>query len=110
MKKKITYGLMFTFLTLSCMPANAGYYKTIYVEDEKPNVVVNHIHPTETVVIEKTNYTPSYNNASLAALGLTALVGGVILSVASHKHHKKHNKVYHKPHHHLKGKPHFPRR
>lgn len=97
MKKKIIYCLMGAFFTLSCLPANAGYYKTIYVEDEKPNVIINNIHPTETIVVEKNNYSSGYNNPALAALGLTALVGGVILGVASHKHHKKHHKSHH-PH------------
>ncbi|MBO7244040.1 MAG: hypothetical protein J6V53_01990 [Alphaproteobacteria bacterium] len=110
MKKKITFGLMITLLTFSCLPAEAGYYKTIYVEDEKPNIVINNIQPTETVVVEKNNYIPSYDTAA-TALGITALVGGVILGVASHNHYKKHHQKHHtppKPSH--KNKPHPPRK
>lgn len=94
MKKKIIYCLIASFVTLSCLPANAGYYKTVYIEETQPNVVINNIHPKETVIVEKNNYTSSYNPA-MTALGLTALVGGVILGVSAHNHHKKHHKYSH---------------
>ena len=114
MKKKISFTLMAAILSLSCLPAHAGYYKTIYVEDEKPNIVIQNIQPTETIVVEKNNYTPTYNSAAATALGLTALVGGVILGVASHNHDKKHHLSHHKPNPKpnlpRKGKPHGPKR
>ena len=113
MKKKISFTLMAAILSLSCLPAHAGYYKTIYVEDEKPNVIIQNIQPTETIVVEKNNYTPAYNSAA-TALELTALVGGVILGVASHKHYKKHHTPHHKNHikpkSHHKGKHHGSKR
>lgn len=112
MKKKITLTLMATFLCLSCLPAEAGYYKTIYIEEETPNIVIQNIQPTKTVVVEKNNYTPTYDSSVATALGLTALVGGVILGVASHKHYKKHHKASHhfKSNHAPKKKHPFPRR
>ena len=104
MKKKISFTLMAAILSLSCLPAQAGYYKTIYVEDEKPNVIIQNIQPTETIIVEKNNYTPTYNSAAAAALGITALVGGVILGVSTHKHYKKHQP----PHHNHSPKPNPP--
>lgn len=97
MKKPIIYTLMAAFAGFSCLPAQAGYYQTIYVPDEKPTVVVQQVTKTEPIVIEKHVQTSSYTDAGLAALGLTALVGGVILGVAGHDHHKKHHKAPPKP-------------
>ena len=114
MKKKISFTLMAAILSLSCLPAHAGYYKTIYVEDEKPNVIIQNIQPTETIIVEKNNYTPTYNSAAAAALGITALVGGVILGVSTHKPYKKHHASHHKNHikpkSHHKGKHHGSKR
>jgi hypothetical protein len=105
MKKIVTFILLTVFCCSSFLPAQAGYYKTIYVEDEKqPNIVINnYTNPTERVVVQKQYTGNSYQmDSALTVLGIGALVGGVILGVSAHKHHKKHKPVKHAP---IKHKP-----
>ncbi len=96
---KITaFSLIFTFSLLAVVPANAGYYKTIYVNDPVPatTVIVNQPVQERVIVQEKYVETPVYmSNQAATVLGVGALVGGIILGVTAHNHHKKMHKKHH---------------
>ncbi len=102
--KPVVFSLLAVFCCLAGLPANAGYYKTVYVEDTYPQttVVVNN-YETKPVVVEQPVSEANYQmNPALAALGIGAVVGGIILGVSSHNHHKKNHKhppISHKKHH-----------
>ncbi len=107
--KPVAFSLLFAFSFLSVSPAEAGYYKTVYVEDGMPqtNIVINN-YETQSRIVEK--HVPVFNyqeNPALTALGIGAVVGGIILGVASHNHHKK---IHHKKPLHFPKKRHHGRR
>ena len=89
--KPVVLTLLGVFSVCSVMPAHAGYYKTVYVEDtpQKTVVINNYVEPTKTVVVHETSSTYQ-DNPALAILGVGALVGGVILGANMHKKHSKH--------------------
>ncbi len=109
-KKPIVFSLIAVFTMMVGLPANAGYYKTIYVNEPQPATTVIVNQPVQERVIVQEHYVQPMSdssNAAITALGIGALVGGIILGVASHNHHKKiQTKHYHKhskPHQKQKG-------
>lgn len=89
--KWISFSLLGVMTMFAGLPANAGYYKTIYVNDPQPatTIIVNQPVQEKVIVQEKYVEPVEYSSGAAAALGITALVGGIILGVASHNHHKK---------------------
>ena len=97
--KPIAFSLLVAVTMMAGLPAHAGYYKTIYVDEPQPatTIIVNQPVQERVVVQEKyIDTSVDSSNAAIAALGIGALVGGVILGVASHNHHKK-SHIKHSP-------------
>lgn len=106
-KKKVSSCLAFMFCAFSVLPVQAGYYKTIYVQDEpvKETVVIRETveNPQNTVIIHENNYvtdTVYTNPIVLAATGISAFVGGMALGAITHSHHHSPHRVLITPHHH----------
>lgn len=110
LKKLISATLIASFALV--LPAHAGYYKTIYVEDDfqpQPVIVKEVVQAPNTVVIQETNYVPATYNPAIAAVGVSALVGGVILGSVLHDHHRGPRLAPHMPMpapHHAGPRPH----
>lgn len=95
--KMIVYSLIAAIVFSASSSAFAGYYKTIYVDDT-PNqtIIVNQPVKEKIIVQEKVVEQPVVyqSNPVLDVLGIGALVGGVILGVTAHNHHKKMHKKH----------------
>lgn len=112
-KKIILSFLIFCMYTFSVFPAQAGYYKTIYVEETLPSKawVVHEVIevPQKTVIIHENNYPKNrvfpYSDSSFwDAAGFTAFVNGVALgSLVTHRPARFHKPLRHfpvyRPHH-----------
>lgn len=100
--KPIAFSLVLTFSFFSVIPAEAGYYKTIYVNEPVPatTVIVNQPVQERVIVQEKYVETPVISNEAATVLGVGALVGGIIWGVTAHKHYKKMDKKH--QHNHVK--------
>jgi len=99
--KPIAFSLLIAITMMAGLPAHAGYYKTIYVNEPQPatTVIVNQPVQEKIIVQEKYIQTSSdASDAAITALGIGALVGGIILGVASHNHHKKIKNHHYKQH------------
>lgn len=90
-KTVVSATLLASFALVATLPAQAGYYKTIYVEDEPQPVIIKEVVQApapQTVIVQETNYVPTAYNPAVAVVGASALVGGVILGSVLHNHHK----------------------
>ncbi len=90
--KSIVFSLLTAITMMAGLPAHAGYYKTIYVDEPQPAATIIVNQPVQERVVVQEKYIDTSSDASAAAitaLGIGALVGGVILGVTSHNHHKK---------------------
>ncbi len=110
-QKSLVFALTTAIALLSVTPASAGYYKTVYVETPTTPVVVREV-VQQPVVVKETNYissTPAYADdmgiGTIAAVGLTALVGGLIINDVVHHNKKHHSYRSPTPPHHGGGKP-----
>lgn len=101
MKKIINSCVLAAIIVSVVSPVQAGYYKTVYVEDENPKtIVVKETVVEKPVVIKKEYVNNQYAaNEALVALGLGAVVGGVLVHAIGHKHKKNYtHKHYIKKH------------
>lgn len=99
--KPIAFSLLAVVTMIAGLPAHAGYYKTIYVDEPQPATTIIVNQPIQERVVVQEKYVETSNDVAttaITALGIGALVGGVILSAVSHDGHKKiHGKPHHKP-------------
>lgn len=99
--KPIAFSLLIAVTMMAGLPAHAGYYKTIYVNEPQPATTVIVNQPVQEKIVVQEKYIQTSSDAAVTALGIGALVGGIILGVASHNHHKKiknhHHYKQHKP-------------
>lgn len=107
-QKTILSELTIALLCFSVLPAQAGYYQTVYVEDSIPQqtVVVREIvqSPSQTLIIRENNYietrpsiAPFLVGAGLATVGIIA---GSIAYNRGHHSHYRYKPVYRPSNHH----------
>lgn len=91
--KIILSGLLSVFFIFSALPTRAGYYKTIYVEDLQPEMVIVRefvSQPQQTIIIREDNAllnNRSFGDPVLNAVGLGTVMGGIIAGSVAYNHH-----------------------